>query len=157
MAVQAFGEQFAGNGHEESFAAFKSSHEANSTALLNLAEGKKTTEPRPPFDPNSPDNAWPLMVHHAAKGELTVGKNLKGVEDPRTRKDITQANEAALAVALKSGYRREPYIKPQVPVLDPAAEKAALLRRIQEQDGLLNQQTDLLLRMEDRLKAVEQK
>ena len=55
MPVQAFGQQFSGDGHGDALAAFVASHEVNSVGLLNLSEGKKTTDPRPPYDPTHPE------------------------------------------------------------------------------------------------------
>ena len=143
MAVQVHDQQFGINGHEKSIAIFRRAHVENSTALINHAEGKPVDHERPPYDPSHPDNKWPLMVHHAEKGELTVGRSLVGVEDPMTRNKITAANEKALAAAVASGYRAEPYPKPQVVVLDPATEKAELKRKNDELQGQITALTDL--------------
>lgn len=156
MSVQAFGEQFDGNGFDKSWEAHVTSHVQNSNALLNLAEGKKMSTLRPFYDPSHPDNQWPLMLHHPAKGELAVGTNLKGVSEPLTRQRIQRENEAAVKGALAGGYRREPYLKPQVAVMDPAAEKQALLRRNQELEGQLATTNDMLQKLSARLDAMEQ-
>jgi len=157
MAVQAFEQNFGIDGHEQSVETFRNAHHGNTAALVNLMEGKKTNAPRPVYDPDHQDNQWPVMVHHAAKGELTVGRSLKGVEDARLRAQIVKDNESALATTLKTGYRAEPYIKPQVAVHDPATEKAALIKRNQELEGQVTAQGDALARMDERLKAMETK
>lgn len=153
MAVQAFGEQMQGNGLEQSMEAFNEAHEKNSRSLLNLAEGRKATASRPMYDPSHPDNLWPVMLHHPGKGELTVGRTLKGVNDTSERAAITKANLKAKAEALSDGYRLEPYVKPQVAVLDPAAEKAQLLKRNQELEGHITQLNDQFAKLVARLDA----
>lgn len=153
MGVFAPQENMGMDGLGDAHAAFVEAHESNSKQLLNLAEGRKKNEPRPVYDPSHPDNLWPLMVHHAAKGELTIGKTLKGVTSPSERAQITKANEKAKADALASGYRLEPYIKPQVAVLNPEAEKAALLRRNQELEGQINTLTDEFSKIRTMLEA----
>ena len=155
MPVQAFGQQFSGNGFEDAIAAHVASHEQNSNALLNLGEGKKTTDPRPPYNPDHPDNAWPLMLHHAAKGELTVGTSLKGVTDPAERKRIHAENTAAVDAAIKQGYRYEPYPKLQIQVLDPVVEKAALMQKNKDLEGQLRAQADVTNKLMARLEALE--
>ncbi len=142
MAVQVQDQQFGINGHEKSIAIFRRAHVENSNALLNHAEGLPVDAERPPYDPNHSDNKWPVMVHHAEKGELTVGKSLVGVPDPMVRNKIIAANEKALKDALASGYRAEPYPKPQIAVLDPAAEKAELKRKNDELQGQITALTD---------------
>lgn len=157
MGVQVLGERIGENGHEDSYAAFLDSHVANTNALLNLAEDKPKNAARPPYNPSHPDNQWPLMVHHAAKGELTIGQTLKGLIDPGERKRLQGLNEVAKKEALAMGYRLEPYVKPQVAVLDPAIEKAALQKRVQEQDGQVASLTDTLTKALARLDELEKK
>jgi hypothetical protein len=136
------------DGLGESHAAFTRAHHENSAALLNLAEGRKKDAPRPAYDPNHPDNQWPVMLHHPAKGELTVGRSLKGISNPAERKAVTATNEEAVKAALKLGYRSEPYAKPQITVLDPAAEKAALVKQNEEVRGQLAELADKLAKLE---------
>lgn len=155
MAVHAYDEQFGVNGHGDSMAQFIEAHRSNTDQILNLAEGKKKTAPRPAYDPDNPDNQWPKMVH-SAKGELTVGKSLVGVQDPAARKRIEAANKEAFEAALKGGYRMEPYLKPQVVVPDAAVEKAALLKHNADLSGTIVQQNDQLARLTARLEALEQ-
>jgi hypothetical protein len=157
MPVQAFGQQFSGDGHGDALAAFVASHEVNSVGLLNLSEGKKTTDPRPPYDPTHPDNQWPVMLHHQALGELTVGKSLKGVTIAAERKRIVAENTAAVDAAIERGYRHEPYIKPQVMVLSPEQEKLALLKRNQDLEGQINAQADQLRKLTELVNTMQNK
>lgn len=148
MAVQSFGEQFTGNGHDESHAAFKASHEANTHALINLAAGRKSTAPHPPYDPNHPHNQWPVMIYHPAKAPLSVGFSLAGIKDPEVLAKAQKANENELNFALTTGYRMEPYAKPQIAVHDPALEKQMALKREEEMRGqiaILNEKLAKLL------------
>lgn len=137
MGVHAPNEQMGADGLGESLAAHVESHESNTKQLLNLAEGKKKTDPRPFYNPDHPDNAWPVMLHHPGKSELTVGRTLKGVTSAAERAQVTKFNEKAKADALASGYRHEPYLKPQIAVLDPATEKAAMQKQNEDLRGQL--------------------
>lgn len=137
MGVHAPNEQMGADGLGESLAAHVESHESNTKQLLNLADGKKKTDPRPFYNPDHPDNAWPVMVHHPAKGELTIGRTLKGVTNAAERAQITKLNDKAKVDALASGYRVEPWAKPQIAVLDPATEKAAMLKQNEDLRGQL--------------------
>lgn len=155
MAVHAYDENFGVDGHGDSMEGFRKAHVSNTDQILNLAEGKKKTAQRPTYDPDHPDNQWPVMVH-SPKGELTVGKSLVGVQDPAARKRIEAENKEAFAAALKAGYRTEPYLKPQVVVPDAAVEKAALLKHNADLSGTIVQQNDQLARLTSRLEALEQ-
>lgn len=157
MAVFAPNPDIGIDGLGESHAAFRESHESNSNQLLNLAEGRKKTDPRPAYNPNHPDNQWPQAVHHAAKGEKVVGRNLKGVADPTERKKILAANESEKSEALKLGYQLEPFVKPQVVVLSPEVEKAALIAKNKELEGQYIAANDMLVKMAARLEALEKK
>jgi hypothetical protein len=152
MAVQQIDEKFGVDGHAKSVAAFRRAHHENSEGILNAAEGKPTDAPRPTYDPAHVDNQWPVMLHHAVKGELPVGKNLKGVMGSRERSEIVAANETAFDAAIAQGYREEPYLKPQIYVMDPAAEKAALVAKIADLEGTIVAQNDSF---EKRLLALE--
>jgi hypothetical protein len=149
-APQAFGQ----DGFGESHRAFVRNHSEDSIQLLNLAEDKPKEAPRPAYDPNHPDNAWPLMLH-SPKGELTIGKSLKGITNQAERAAIVKANELAKREAVAQGYRPEPYIKPQVAVLDPAAEKANLIKRNDELDAALRAQTDVIASMKAALEELQ--
>ncbi len=143
MGVEVIGVGGEINGHGDSMDAFRTANEQNARALLNVAEGKKKNEPRPPFNPDHPDNQWPVMVYSAEKGELTVGKSLVGLAGS-LRLETEKNNKAALAQSVKDGYRSEPYIKPQVVVLDPATEKAELKRKNDELQGQITALNDLM-------------
>jgi hypothetical protein len=147
MAVETIGITGETDGFGDSKEAFLNAHHSNSNALLNLADGKKKNAPRPVHDPEHPDNQWPKMVYHPEKGNLTVGTNLKGLSGV-LRKEAEKNNETALANAVKSGYRSDPYLKPQIAVLDPATEKAALQAKNQELEGKLVAQADQLARLQ---------
>jgi hypothetical protein len=147
MAVQALGATMDGKGFEKSHAAFVRSHRENTDALLNLAEGKSEEQPRPIYDPSHPDNHWPIMLHHPEKGELTIGTTLKGVADIAERRALLEANGKAKKEALAAGYRTQPYLKPQVVVLDPAVEKAALIAQNQQMQGALVSMQDMVAKL----------
>jgi uncharacterized protein YPO0396 len=49
----------------------------------------------------------------------------------------------------------EPYLKPQVAVLDPAVEKKAMLEKNQELEGKLVAANDTLSKVLERLAALE--
>lgn len=147
MAVTSYGQTNDGRGHQKSHAAFKKAHEENTTALLNLADGLPEDAARPPYDPTHVDNQWPVMLHHATYGELTVGQTLKGKTEPAIRRQIMEDNHAAKKAALKQGYRSEPYLKPQIVVLDPAVEKAALIRERDDMKGQINALHDMLAKL----------
>jgi hypothetical protein len=144
------------NGYGDAMDAFRASHEQNSRQLVNLANGRKKNAVIPSYDPDHPDNQWPLMVYHPEKGELAVGRNLVGLVGI-VRADAEKTNKAQLADALKSGYRKEPYLKPQVVVLDPAVEKAAMLAKQNELQGVIVSQNDVLQKLMARLEALEKK
>lgn len=141
MGVEQLGVPNEGRGYEDSIEAFKMSHEQNSRQILNIAEGRKKTDPRPAYDPNHPDNRWPLQVHRA-DGTKDVGVTLLGVTIPSERHRITEENQQALKQAIADGYRREPFIKPQVAVLHPDAEKAALKATNENLQAQLNALAD---------------
>jgi hypothetical protein len=160
MAVQAYDKDFGKDGYAENMMQFRQSHEQNTAGLLNVSEGKKVGAPRAPYDPNHPDNQWPVMVHHPVKGELTVGENLLGMpnmteRDKKARQFRIQENEKALSAALGSGYRREPYAKPIIAMMDPVTEKANLAKDLAEKDGLIKAQNDQLAKLSARLELLE--
>lgn len=147
MGVDVLGIAGEVDGYGDSMEAFRTAHASTANQLLNLAEGKKKNAPRAAYDPDHPDNQWPIMVYHPEKGELTVGKSVVGLDGNR-RREVTVANQKALDQALtKDGYRKEPYLKPQIAVHDPAVEKAALQARIQEQDGKIVALSDLVQKL----------
>ena len=147
MGVEVLGTAQEIDGHGDSMEVFRTANNANANMLLNVSEGKKKNAPRPAYDPRHPDNQWPKAVYHPASGMLTVGKSLLGVKDLDIRKKITQENEKAHAEALKAGHRSEPYVKPQIAVLDPAIEKAEALRRETEMRGQITALTDMVAKL----------
>ena len=153
MAVVA-PEAFGADGHADSMEAFITSHNQNSTALLNLAEGKPAKAARPAYDPAHPDNAWPLMLH-SSKGEITIGKSLKGVTNQAERAAIAKANELAKREAMALGYRPEPFVKPQVAVLDPATEKANMQKRNDELQAALMAQGDQMAKLQASIEELQ--
>lgn len=129
MAVEQLGITNEGLGFETSFEAHVLSHELNTKQILNIAEKRKKTDPRPPYNPHHADNQWPLQVHRA-DGTKDIGISVLGVTNPEIRARILKENKEALQEAIqRDGYRREPFLKPQVEVLSPAAEKAAMLAK----------------------------
>lgn len=150
MAVEQLGVIDDGLGFEKSHEAFRESHETNTRHLLNIAEGKKQTAPRAPFDPDHADAQWPVMVYHAAGKEKVIGASTAGL-DPRSAKNATDDNKAAMALALKDGFRKEPYLKPQIAVLDPAAEKQALKDANERLQGQITAQADAMAKLQDQM------
>lgn len=164
MGIQVTSTEFGVNGHADAMAKFRSAHLENSEQLLKYSElvtaGKPVSpaalrEPRPAYDPTHPDNQWPLMVHHPVKGEKTIGTTLKGVDDQKQRITIQKNNDAALAQAIQEGYRKEPYPKPQITVLDPAAEKLAAQKRADELAGQNASLQDALNKLTARMELME--
>lgn len=159
MAVEVLGGQGEVDGYGDSMQAFRSANENNAKVLLNLAEGKtgkNRHEPRPVHDHAHPDNQWPVLMY-SPTGDRLVGKSLKGIDDTITRGAITKANKEAAEQAKKDGFRMEPYVKPQIAVLDPAVEKAALQAKINELQGALVSAADSQDKLDKRLAALEKK
>jgi hypothetical protein len=65
------------------------------------------------------------------------------------RKEAETANKAALTQAQREGFRLESYLKPQIAVLDPALEKAALIAKNAEFEGKIVAQADELLKLRE--------
>lgn len=136
MGVEVLGVPSEGNGYGDTMDAFRDSHKQNSRILVNLAMGRKKNAETPPYDPAHASNKFPAMVYHAARGEKIV------------------ESEHELNVALKDGYRKEPYAKPQIAVLDPASEKKALLDRNQELQGQIVAQGDQIAKLQAAVEAL---
>lgn len=143
MGVEVIGQVGEVDGYGDSMDAFRKGHEQNTAILLNLAEGKKKNAYRPPFNPNSADNAWPVMLYHPEKGERVLGVSLVGLTGT-ARRDAEKDNLETVKAAKNIGYREEPYKKPQVVVLDPAVEKAALVAENQAMKGTIVSLSDQL-------------
>jgi hypothetical protein len=153
MSVEVLGVPGENNGYGDSMDAFRNAHADNSRIILNLAFGRRKNDPAPKFDPDSPDNAWPIMVYHPEKGHRIVGVNLLGLVGG-ARKQAEADNKAALAQVQKDGYRLEPYLKPQIAVLDPAVEKAAALAKNAELEGKIVAQADELAKLRQMLEKL---
>ena len=147
MSVEVIGIPGESNGYGDSMDAFRGAHENTSRIILNLAAGRKKNAPAPIYDPSHPDNQWPVMVYHSANGEKVIGTSLAGLVGA-ARTQAERENKAALAQAIRDGYRQEPYQKPQIAVLDPAAEKQALADRNKELEGKIVAQQDLLAKLQ---------
>ncbi len=147
MSVEVLGVANEIDGHGDSMEAFRSANDQNANHLLNVTEGKKKNTPRPLYNPNHPDNQWPKMRYHAEKGQLTIGKSTKGVDDARQKAQIVKDNEAALKAAEAEGWRSEPYQKPQIAVLDPAVEKVRQQQEMTELRGQLVAMQDMVAKL----------
>lgn len=127
-------------GQKESISAFRKHWIDVGNALLNVSGiDTATGEPTDKDEPRMPYvyQPFPKMVFHAEHGELTV------------------ENQQELDEALKQKYRLEPYIKPQVAMADPKAEKVALQKELKEKDGQINTLADKLTKALERLDALE--
>lgn len=140
VQVQGLPGKTTGGGTKEAQVKFRKHHVEVGDALLNLAEGVDQDEPRPAYVKQE----FPMMVYHAEKGELIVS----GQEDHVD-------GRLGLKSALKAGYRRQPYPKVAVAVLDPATEKLELLAKLKTKDGEIATLTDLVLKMNARLEKLE--
>lgn len=118
-------------------------HRENAVQIINLHEaaearkrgerGPKKTDPRPAYV----YRPFPKHTYHADGRELVC------------------ADPAALEAAQAMGFRTESYPVVRVAVGDPRAEKAALELKLRESDGKLATQNELLLKMGERLEALE--
>ena len=142
------GGKYERDGFKESLNNFRRAHEANSAQLLNIAAGREKDDPLPEYDPDHADNQWPTVMYHAEYGAKIIGKSLVGLTGAH-RRETDVENKAALTAAEKSGYRAEPYRKPKVAVLDPESEKAALLARNKQLEGMINAQTDEVAKLRE--------
>jgi hypothetical protein len=142
MGVEVLGVANEGNGHGDTMDSFRQAEISNSKVLLNLAAGRKKNAAHPVYDPDHSDNAWPKMMFHPGLGERTVGVTLVGVKDEDERAAIEKSNKKAVDQAKAEGYRDMPYPKVQIAVLDPAAEKKAMLDKNIELEGKLAVLTD---------------
>ncbi len=94
-------------------------------------------EEREVYDPKAEKNQWPKMLYHA-DGRDALAFGLNDIKDLESK-----------------GYRREPYLKPQVAVLDPATEKKVLLERLTQMEADRNQNADIAVRAMQRLEELE--
>lgn len=144
MSVSVIGQDYDNvDGLAVSLAAHRKAHRENGDAILNLEDatrarakglkGPAKTDPRPPYV----RQPFPKHLYHADGRDRVV-------PDP-----------AALGAAKEEGFREQPYPVVRVAVGDPAAEKAALQKKLQESDGKLTAQNELLLQLQERLAALE--
>ena len=127
------------HGLPESLAAFDKNNRETTDALMNLSgigtvDGKKVhhTTPRPAYQPQP----FPAMLYKPGE-------------------EITVTDAAELADAQRRGYRTEPYLKPQVEVLDPAQEKKNLMETNKQLQAQLIQQQETVAKLAERLEAME--
>ena len=144
------------DGLAKSLEAFVDDHLATSRGMQNIAMGKKATAPVPPFDPTNPDYQWPVMVYHPTLPPKIIGKPIykqykdgkEIVMDDKEKKRTIAENEAALKSQLGlEGWQKTPYLKPDVRMLTPEEEKAALVKQINEQNQKLAALADTVQRM----------
>ena len=104
-------------------------------ALMNLEDGLDEDDPRPAIG----YVPFPKMIFHAKDGEKIVN------------------TPEELKTAKAEGWREQPYEKPRVVVLDPAVEKAALIKENQELKASQTILTDQMSQLMNRLDAIEKK
>ena len=127
-------------GLKESIAKFRKHHQEVGDALLNISgvgTGPGGAVDKDEARPVYQRQEFPKMIYHAEKGEHIV------------------FDAAELAEHLDAGWRREPYPKAKVAVLDPASEKKALMDTNSQLQGQITLQNDLLAKMAARLEALE--
>ena len=127
-------------GLKGSLASFRKAEAERGDALLNIA-GVGTIDGNP-CDPEDPRPAyqrqeWPRMIYHADGREVIVNTT----EEMKAKFD--------------QGFRKEPYMRPQVAVLDPAAEKKLLIDQLAEERALRAKSDELLKQLADRLQSME--
>lgn len=147
MGVEVLGVANEGAGHGDTMDSFRNAEIQNSKILINLASGRKKNAVAPHYDPTHADHAWPKMLFHPGEGERTVGVTLFGIKDEDARDAQEKANKKAETQAKADGFRDEPYAKVQIAVLDPAAEKKALLDKNIELEGKLATLADQVAKM----------
>jgi len=119
---------------KQSQAEFRKHHKEVGDALLNLSEGKDTEDPRPDYN----FQQYPQMIYHADGDEKIVHSDSEKKE------------------YLNKGFRVQPYMKPQVAVLDPATEKKALMDQNRQLRQDLTVQGEMMAKMLERMEAMEE-
>lgn len=152
MSVQVLGLPGEIDGYADSMDEFRRAHDTNTTGILRVMLKLGKRDPLPVY--NRADHDWPMMIYHPVKGELTIGRNLSGLQG-KQRESIERENQELLKENLKIGYRREPYAKPQIAVLDPATEKMQLKRENDELRGHVVQMSDTLTRMQEAIERLQ--
>lgn len=144
LGVTVIGMQRDGGGLKKALAEVTRYNKIVSDAVLNVSGIDTATgqpvdedEPRAAYDPTADRNQWPKMVYHLDGREATVF-NFKEVKEAEGK-----------------GYRTEPYLKPQVAVVDPATEKKLLLDRLNQLEAEKTQNADIAFRAMQRLEGLE--
>lgn len=120
---------------------FRTYNKEVSDAVLNLMEGRDENDPREIEE----RHYWPTMVYRADNKYKAVGN----------RNWSKEQNEAALKEAFADGYRKEPYVVPQVAVADPQIEKRAIMDQNAELRTTITKMADAQQKLLDRLTALE--
>lgn len=129
-------------GLQESQSKFRKHHKEVGDALLNVS-GIGTPDGKP-VDKDADRlpmefQKFPMMIYHAEKGEEIIN------------------SDQELADMLRKGWREEPYIKAQVALEDPKAEKLALEAKLKQKDGEIALMNDTLRKALARLDQLEEK
>jgi hypothetical protein len=127
-------------GLRESVGTFRKHHREVADALLNLSGVDTPTggpvdkdEIRQPYVHQD----WPMMVYHANGDERIV------------------RNKQELKEALDENFRKDPYPRPQIAVLDPATEKKMVQDENRELRAQLARQAETQEKLLARLEALE--
>lgn len=131
MVTQA-GQEWTGDGLALSLEAHAEEHVKNTRQLLNLSAGRPQAQALPPYNPA--EHPWPKHVYHVDGRDMQV------------------ADEKAMEVAEKTGFRDKPY--PKAPGGADAA-KAEAARKLAASDNTISMQTELLLSMRRELDALK--
>lgn len=127
------------HGLTESLAAFDKNNRETVDALMNISgvgtpEGKK--------------------VHHATPRQPYVVQPFPAMLY-KPGEEITVQNANEMADAQRRGYRTEPYIKPQVELLDPAQEKKNLMETNKQLQAQQIVQAEEMAKLMKRLEELE--
>ena len=127
-------------GLKESLAKFRNHHKEVGDALMNISgvgtatgEAVDKDEPRPGYTHHD----WPKMMYHAdGRSEIVL-------------------NAVELKERKETGFRLEPYARPQVAVLDPATEKKHLMEIVNQATAEKTILAEKLEKLMERLQALE--
>jgi hypothetical protein len=138
-SISVIGVQDGMGGLKESQAKFRKHHGEVGDALLNISGVGTATgaavdkdEPRPGYQ----HQEFPKMLY-------------------KPNEEVIVTNKADMDAHLRAGWRDEPYLKPQVAVLDPATEKKALMETNAQQQAQLTVQNEMIQKLQARLEALE--
>jgi hypothetical protein len=123
-------------GLKESLTKFRKHHEEVGDALMNVSgvgtvtgDAMDKDEVRPPYV----HAEWPRMYFHA---------------DGRQEVAATPADGEAFEAR---GFRKAPYLKPQIAVLDPATEKKALMDTNAQLQAQITRQNEVAARQQEQI------